>query len=356
MPHFESFSQSFKDTIVPPTSTLETLDDIRRLVSSLPAADTEAAALCSEREPQLTKPPGSLGKLEDISLWLSSWQGQHPPRMAEPRAHVFAGNHGVTDKGVSAYPAAVTEQMVANFETGGAAINQICKTFGIELYVDALDLDNPTADFTENPAMSEAECVSAFKRGMAIVEPGIDVLCLGEMGIGNTTSAAAIAHALYGGKAEDWTGPGTGVEGDAMTAKISVVADAVAHHAESNRDGIDIMMTVGGRELAAIAGAVVAARLMRVPVLLDGYVSTAAAAVLESFQPGALDHTQVGHVSSEPGHMRLLEKLGKTPLVNLNMRLGEASGAALAVGILKVAAACHAGMATFAEAGVSDKD
>ncbi|MBC8268131.1 MAG: nicotinate-nucleotide--dimethylbenzimidazole phosphoribosyltransferase [Rhodospirillaceae bacterium] len=333
---------------------MNSLNDVRTLLATLPDADEQAQAQAVEREPQLTKPPGSLGRLEALSHWLAAWQGRHPPRMETPRAHVFAGNHGVTERGVSAYPAAVTEQMVGNFKAGGAAINQLCKTFGISLAVDALELDRPTADFTTGPAMSEAETVQAMARGMAVVEDDCDVLCLGEMGIGNTTSAAAICHALYGGGAADWTGPGTGVEGEAMTIKIGCVEDAVKLH--SGGDGLDILMRLGGRELAAIAGAIIAARLKRVPVLLDGYVCSAAASVLEATAKGALDHCQVGHVSSEPGHLRLLQKLDKTALINFEMRLGEASGAALAVGLLKAAVACHGGMATFAEAGVSDKD
>jgi nicotinate-nucleotide--dimethylbenzimidazole phosphoribosyltransferase len=333
---------------------INTLDDVRALLSTLPEADAASMAQAAQREPQLTKPPGSLGRLEALSHWLAAWQGRHPPRMENPRTHVFAGNHGVTDRGVSAYPAAVTEQMVGNFKAGGAAINQLCKTFDITLNVDALELDNPTADFTQGPAMSEAETIQAITRGMAVVEDDCDVLCLGEMGIGNTTSAAAICHALYGGQAADWTGPGTGVEGEAMTLKIGCVEDAVKRH--TGGDGLDTLMRLGGRELAAIAGAIIAARMKRVPVLLDGYVCSAAASVLEATMAGALDHCQVGHVSSEPGHLRLLQKLDKTALINFEMRLGEASGAALAVGLLKAAVACHSGMATFAEAGVSDKD
>ncbi|NQU57033.1 MAG: nicotinate-nucleotide--dimethylbenzimidazole phosphoribosyltransferase [Rhodospirillales bacterium] len=341
-------------TPVSSLSSIRSLNDVRTLLSTLPGPDTDSLNLAEEREPQLTKPPGSLGRLEEMSHWLAAWQGRHPPTMNSPRAHVFAGNHGVTGKGVSAYPAAVTEQMVGNFKAGGAAINQLCKTFGITLAVDALDLDTPTADFTEGAAMSEAETVAAINLGMAVVEEACDVLCLGEMGIGNTTSAAAICHALYGGSATDWTGPGTGVEGAAMSLKTQVVADAARAH--SGGDGLDALMNLGGRELAAIVGAVIAARLKRVPVLLDGYVCSAAASVLEATVPGALDHCQVGHVSSEPGHIRLLKRLNKTALINFEMRLGEASGAALAVGLLKAAVACHSGMATFGEAGVSDKD
>ena len=341
---------------MPLTHSITSLDDIRKHLSQLPGPDGAAQGHASEREPQLTKPPGSLGRLEDISLWLCQWQASHPPRMAAPHAYVFAGNHGVTARGVSAFPPEVTVQMVANFEHGGAAINQLCKTFGIKLNVLALDLDTPTEDFSAGPAMNEDACVAAFNAGLDVVTDDMDVLCLGEMGIGNTTSAAAICHALYGGDAADWTGPGTGVGGDAMTAKTRIVAESVLRHKPDITDGLDVLCALGGRELAAIAGAVLGARQKRVPVLLDGYVSSAAAAVLEATMPGALDHCLVGHASSEPGHLRLLEKIGKDALLNMNMRLGEASGAALAVGLLKAAAACHTGMATFAEAGVSDKD
>lgn len=335
-------------------ASISTLDEVRTLMSSFPGPHKQSLDLAGEREPQLTKPPGSLGRLEELSHWLAAWQGRHPATMNVARAHVFAGNHGVTAKGVSAYPSEVTIQMVGNFQAGGAAINQLCKTFDIELRVDALELENPTADFTEKPAMSEAEVTSALSHGMTQVESGTDILCLGEMGIGNTTSAAAICHSLYGGAATDWTGPGTGVEGEALSAKAQVVADAVKLH--DCKDGLDVLMCLGGRELAAIAGAIIGARMKAVPVMLDGYVCTAAASVLEATVPGALDHCQVGHVSSEPGHQRLLDKLNKTALINFEMRLGEASGAALAVGLLKAAAACHSGMATFAEAGVTDKD
>jgi nicotinate-nucleotide--dimethylbenzimidazole phosphoribosyltransferase len=335
------------------SSSIRTLDDVRALLKTLPGPDQEALAKAADREPQLTKPPGSLGRLEELSHWLAAWQGRHPPQIINAHAHVFAGNHGVTDKGVSAYPSAVTEQMVSNFQAGGAAINQLCKTFNITLKVDAMELDNPTADFTEGPAMSNLETAKAICYGMDQVEAGMDILCLGEMGIGNTTSAAAICHALYGGDAAEWTGPGTGVEGEAMSAKTRIVAQAVKAH--KFIDGLDVLMCLGGRELAAIVGAIIAARLNAVPVMLDGYVCSAAASVLEATLPGVLDHCQVGHVSSEPGHQRLLERLNKNPLINFEMRLGEASGAALAVGLLQAAVACHNGMATFAEAGVSNK-
>ena len=331
------------------------LADVRRVLAALPGPHTDAAAEAAAREPQLTKPPGSLERLEALTAWLAAWQGRHPPRVDKPWALVFAGNHGVVGRGVSAFPADVTAQMVANFEAGGAAVNQLCRASGVELKVQAMDLETPTRDFTEGPAMDDAECAAAFAQGMAAVPAGADLVCPGEMGIGNTTAAAAISHALHGGAAEDWTGPGTGVAGDALANKIAVVAEAVRLHADAATDGIEALCRLGGREIAAMAGAVVGARLMGVPVLLDGYVSTAAAAALAATTPGALDHCQAAHVSTEPGHRRLLESIGKPPLLDLGMRLGEASGAVLAVAVVRAAAACHAGMATFAEASVSDR-
>jgi nicotinate-nucleotide--dimethylbenzimidazole phosphoribosyltransferase len=335
---------------------IDNLDDLRHLLDDLPGPDVGALAKAAAREPQLTKPPGALGRLEDLSAWLAAWQGRHPPTVDAPAACVFAGNHGVTAQGVSAFPSEVTAQMVANFEAGGAAVNQLCAAFGASLTVEALDLDTPTADMTEAPAMDEAACVAALRTGMASVADGSDVLCLGEMGIGNTTSAAAICNALFGGEAADWTGPGTGISGAALDRKAAVVAQAINHHGEALNDPLEVLRRLGGRELAAICGAIVQARLVGVPVLLDGYVCTAAAAVLDRAQPGALDHCQIGHVSAEPGHRRLVEALAKAPLLDLGMRLGEASGAVLALGLLRGAVACHTGMATFADAGVSDKD
>jgi len=339
----------------PPTPpVIQTLDDVRRALDRLPGGDEAAAETAAEREPQLTKPPGALGRLEDLTQWLCLWQGRHPPTLGNVRAQVFAGNHGVTVRGVSAYPADVTAQMVANFEAGGAAINQLCRAFGVAFSIDALALDRPTGDFTEGPAMTEAECVDAFVFGMGAVADGTDVLCLGEMGIGNTTAAAALSLALFGGRAEDWTGQGTGLKGKALARKTETVDKAAALHRDAG-DPLEMLRRLGGRELAAIAGAVLAARFRRVPVVLDGYVATAAAAVLEAARPGALDHCQAGHLSAEPGHRRLLEKIGKAALLALDMRLGEATGAVLAVEILKAAVACHTGMATFTEAAVSGK-
>ncbi len=335
---------------------LATLEEMRSLLRSLPGPDLEAATATATREAQLTKPAGALGRLEELTAWLATWQGKHPPTADHPRTAVFAANHGVAARGVSAYPAAVTAQMVQNFVHGGAAVNQLCRAIDGDLRVYEMALDEPTADFTESPAMSDEDCAMAMAYGMMAVEPGIDVLALGEMGIANTTAAAALCCGLFGGGAEAWVGPGTGVAGAVLERKIKVVDAAVTLHRPQFTDALEVLRRLGGRELAAIAGAIIAARRARVPVVLDGYACTAAAAVLFAADPRALDHCIVAHRSAEPGHRRLLEKLGKAPLFDLGMRLGEASGATLAIAILKAAVACHTGMATFADAGVSGKE
>ena len=329
------------------------LDEIRALMAHLPGPDLEAGTAAAMREKHLTKPAGALGRLEELAAWLATWQGRHPPTLNHPRTIVFAGNHGVAARGVSAYPAAVTAQMVQNFIAGGAAVNQLCKVIDADLRAYEMNLDTPTADIVEGPAMNEEECARAIAYGMIAVEPGIDALALGEMGIANTTVAAALCMGLFGGDAAAWTGPGTGVVGAALEKKREVVAAAVARHQPAARDPFDLLARLGGLEFAAMAGAILAARMGRVPVVLDGFCAGAAAAVLFAADPRALDHCVAGHVSAEPGHRRLLDRLGKPPLLDLGMRLGEASGATLALGILQAAVACHAGMATFTEAGVS---
>jgi nicotinate-nucleotide--dimethylbenzimidazole phosphoribosyltransferase len=337
--------------------TPASFDEMRRILGDLPGPDQAARAEVLGRQAELTKPPGSLGRLEEIAEWLAAWQGRAQPRVERPRIAVFAGTHGVARRGVSAYPPEVTAQMVKNFLDGGAAINQLAGAIDADLRIYELDLAHPTEDFTQGPAMSEARAANAMTYGMMAAEPGIDVLCLGEMGIANTTAAAALCAALFGGGGADWAGPGTGVKGAALATKIAVIDEALARHkaAIAARDPLALLAAVGGEELAAIAGAVVAARMGRIPVLLDGYVCTAAAAVLFAADRQALDHCLVAHRSAEPGHTRLLDTIGKRPLFDLDMRLGEASGAALAVPILKAAAACHNGMATFASAGVSGR-
>jgi nicotinate-nucleotide--dimethylbenzimidazole phosphoribosyltransferase len=335
-----------------------TFDEMRRILRELPGPDLAARTEVVRRQAELTKPPGALGRLEEIAEWLAAWQGRAHPRVEHPRIAVFAGTHGVAARGVSAYPSEVTGQMVKNFLAGGAAINQLAATIDADLRIYELDLANPTDDFTRGPAMSETRTANAMAYGMMAAEPGIDVLCLGEMGIANTTTAATLSAALFGGSGADWAGPGTGVKGAALMHKISVIDEALAHHkkAIAERDPLALLAAVGGEELAAIAGAVLAARMGHIPVLLDGYACTAAASVLHAIDRHALDHCLVAHRSAEPGHARLLQAIGQRPLLDMDMRLGEASAAALAVPLLKAAAACHNGMATFAQAGVSSKE
>ncbi|MBC8239939.1 MAG: nicotinate-nucleotide--dimethylbenzimidazole phosphoribosyltransferase [Alphaproteobacteria bacterium] len=330
-------------------------DELRRLLADLPQADVAAQAAAKARNDMLTKPQGALGKLEDLALWLAAWQRREVPALDKVQVLVFAGNHGVVAQGVSAFPAAVTAQMVGNFAAGGAAINQLCQVAGAELTVLGLDLDRPTADFTQGPALSWAEFLDALRRGMARVDGKADLVCVGEMGIGNTTVAAALAHALYGGEARDWTGRGTGVDDAGLARKAQAVADGRVRHSDIMDDPLEIARCLGGRELAAMAGVALAARRASIPILIDGYVASAALAPLYAAAPDFLAHCWAAHVSAEPGHARLLEKMGLSPLLDLGMRLGEGSGAATAVPLLRAACATHAGMASFAAAGVAEK-
>jgi nicotinate-nucleotide--dimethylbenzimidazole phosphoribosyltransferase len=328
-----------------------TLPDFAALLRDLPGLDPDAITEARARDASLTKPPGALGRLEEVAAWYCGWRGDPRARVCRPQVAVFAGNHGVVARGVSAFPPEVTAQMVANFKAGGAAVNQLAGVVGARLDVHALDLERPTDDIASGPAMTEADCVAALAAGWDAVDPQADLFVAGEMGIGNTTPAAAIALALHGGAAEDWTGRGTGLGDAGLELKTRVVAQAVA--ANPGRGGLEVLRALGGRELAAMAGAIARARSLRIPVLLDGFICTAAAACLEAEVPGALDHALAGHVSAEPGHGRLLGHLGKAPLLSLGLRLGEGSGAVLAMGVVQAALACHSGMATFAEAGVA---
>ncbi|MGZ8415782.1 MAG: nicotinate-nucleotide--dimethylbenzimidazole phosphoribosyltransferase [Methyloceanibacter sp.] len=332
------------------------LDALRSACLDLPGGHAEAAAKVAAREATLTKPPKSLGRLEQAVEWLALWQGKSPPRLSDVEILVFAGNHGVTAQGVSAYPSEVTAQMVANFAHGGAAINQLAQISGAELRVIALDLDHPTADFTVEPAMGDEAFLEAVSAGYEALSPEADLVVLGEMGIGNTTTASAVAAALFGGGGARFAGHGTGVHEQGLKRKREAIDAALARHQAILGDPLRVAATLGGRELAAILGATLAARHLRIPALLDGFVCTAAVAPLARLRADALDHTLAGHMSAESGHRLLLQELGLHPLLDLGMRLGEASGAAVAVLILRAALACHTGMATFAEAHVSGKD
>lgn len=334
------------------TMKLTALADVAGLAKTLPQADQAALEAARARQNSLTKPPGSLGRLEDLACFMASWRGVDRPTISRAQAVVFAGNHGICAQGVNPYPQAVTAQMVLNFQHGGAAINQLCRANGADLSVIALELDRPTADFTEGPAMTEAETLAAMQEGAAAVDMTADVLILGEMGIGNSTIAAAMAAALFGGEVAAWVGAGTGSDSDGMKRKIAAIEKGLARH--TGLDAMGVLAALGGREQAAICGAVLAARAARIPVILDGFICTAAASALYSADKALLDHCLVGHCSAEPGHRKLLAALDKRAVLEFDMRLGEGSGAALALGILRAALECHNGMATFGEAGVSE--
>ncbi len=326
------------------------LEGFARALADLPESNAEAVSAARARDAVLTKPPGALGRLEDLAAWYAGWRGTATPRVERPQVIVFAGNHGVTAKGVSAFPPEVTSQMVANFEAGGAAINQLALDANAYLEVVPLALHQPTADFTEGPAMSPQEASAALATGWQSVHERADLLVVGEMGIGNTTAAAALATALVGG--EGWAGRGTGLDDAGLSRKAEIVGQAAARHA--GLPPLETLAALGGREIAAMAGAIARARHLRIPVVLDGFICCAAALVLHEVNPAALDHCVAGHRSAEAAHARLLEHLGKTPLLDLGLRLGEGSGAALAIHVVRAACACHSGMATFAEAGVSE--
>ncbi|CAK0746854.1 Nicotinate-nucleotide--dimethylbenzimidazole phosphoribosyltransferase [Azospirillaceae bacterium] len=335
------------------SKTSVTFDEIRKILTHLPDANSEAESAARARQQHLTKPPGSLGRLEDLAIWMAAWQGRAEPELTRPRVAVFAANHGVAfNHKVSAYPAEVTAQMVQNFLNHGAAVNQISDSVDAQLRVYEMALEHPTNAFPPAPPWRR-RLRPSHGHGMMAVDEGVHLLALGEMGIGNTTSASALCCALFGGKVTDWVGAGTGIDQEGRRRKIQVIEAGLASNADDLADPLSCLRRLGGYELAAIVGAILAARMARIPVLLDGFVCTAAAATLHRLSPHSLDHCLVAHRSVEPGHSRLIEILGKTPLFDFSMRLGEASGAALAIPILRAAVACHNGMATFEQAGVS---
>ncbi|MCE2564479.1 nicotinate-nucleotide--dimethylbenzimidazole phosphoribosyltransferase [Komagataeibacter sp. FNDCF1] len=329
---------------------------LRALCSTLPEADMAADHAMASHDAGLTKPPGSLGRLEELARWAGRWQRTPWPRAERVEIIVFAGNHGVTAQGVTPWPTDVTRQMVENFRNGGAAINQIARVAGARLRAVAVEDLRPTADFTHAPAMDLPSFLHAIATGMAAARPGTDLLCLGEMGIGNTTTAAAVCAGLFGGGGAAWAGRGTGLDDAGVRHKAQVIDHALARHAATMGDPLEVMRHLGGHELAAMLGAAIAARHYNIPVLLDGFICTAAVAPLGLLHAGGLDHTRLAHCSAESGHARLASALGLSPLLDLGLRLGEGSGAGLAIPLVRAATACLCGMATFAQAQVSGRE
>ncbi|OGI43951.1 MAG: nicotinate-nucleotide--dimethylbenzimidazole phosphoribosyltransferase [Candidatus Muproteobacteria bacterium RBG_16_65_31] len=338
------------------------------------AINEPARREAEHRQTQLTKPPGALGRLESLAIRLAGMQGTPRPTLDRVHIGVFAGDHGVVAEGVSAFPQAVTTEMVRNFARGGAAISVLARQLGATLEVlnlgtvvdpgplDGvlrLNLGPGTANFAKEPAMTAEQLARALHAGRQTAERaqhgGAQLFIGGEMGIGNTTAAAAVACALLDAPAESLAGPGTGLDAHGVARKAKVIRDALVLHRAHAGDPMEILRRLGGFEIAALAGSYLACAKMGVPVLVDGFISTAAALVATRASPGCDDWFFYSHASAEPGHVRMLDALKANPLLDLGMRLGEGSGAAVAVPILRLACALHNGMATFAEAGVSEK-
>lgn len=337
--------------------------------------DTGAMARAEERQGNLTKPPGSLGRLEDLSVRLAGIFGTERPAIGGKAVIVAAGDHGVVAQGVTAYPQEVTAQMVLNFLGGGAAISVMCRHLGIrQVIVDAgvasdipdhpelrtLKIGRGTADISVGPAMSPEQAVACLEAGIGlaveVIESGADLLATGDMGIGNTTSSSAITAAVTGLDTHETTGEGTGRNPDELRHKAGVVRTALEVNSPDPSDGIDLLSKVGGFEIGVLAGVILGAAAMRRPVVVDGFISGAAALVAAAVCPATREYMIGSHVSAEKGHRVSLAALGLEPLFDLGMRLGEGTGAALALPIVEAAAATLSEMATFAEAGVSDRE
>ncbi len=346
---------------------------IEWLKGDVAAVNAEAAVAAEARQGQLTKPPGSLGRLEDIAVRLAGMQGAEKPSLERLHISVFAADHGVAAEGVSAFPQEVTVAMIANFAHGGAAISVLAKSLGATLeVVDVGAANEPpalpgvisqragngTANLATEAAMSEAQLAVALQAGRAAVlravEAGAQLFIGGEMGIANTTSATAIACALLQRPAADLVGPGTGISADGVSHKAQVIERALSLHEEHMPAAVDVLRCLGGFEIAALCGAYIAAAQQGLPVLVDGFISSSAALMALRINPAISPWLILSHASAEPGHAAIVEAIGEQPLLDLGMRLGEGSGAATTVPLLRLACALHNNMATFAEAGVAE--
>lgn len=321
------------------------------LLRDLPEPDVTAAAEVAARGAANLRPGGAFARLEQTAAWLAGWQGTTEPRVERPRVIVFGADHGVTVEGVSAYPAAVTSLMVDALDREVATVSALARQVGAELDFVDVGVGAPTANIRTDDAMTPDEFDAAVEAGVDAVDRiDADLLVVGEIGIGNTTPAAAVTAAVLGGEPGHWAGPGTGVSGSSLDDKRNVVTDAV--HRVGPVEPIEALRRLGGKELAAMAGATVAARRRRLPMLLDGFIATASVVPLERAGAGALDHCLAGHSSAEPGHARQLEAIDKEPLLRLDLRLGEGSGAVLAIPIVQSACAAVIDVATRAEFGI----
>jgi nicotinate-nucleotide--dimethylbenzimidazole phosphoribosyltransferase len=326
---------------------------LQSVLGDLPSPDDRAAVTVRERATMVLRPRDALARLDEIAAWLAGWQRTERPHAEAPSAIVFVADHGVAAEGVSAYPAEVTGEMLRALRSGAATANVMARILGVELSIVDVGVGRPSADLLHEPALTEARFRRCFEAGRrAVRKLDTDLVVLGEMGIGNTTAAAAVCASLFGGPAEEWTGRGTGIDEAGFARKVSVV-DAARQRAGDQTEPLEILRQLGGADLVAVAGAATEARLRSIPLVLDGFVVTAACASLEAARPGALDHCLAGHCSGESGHRPLLDKLGKVPLLDLGLRLGEGTGALAAVPLVRLAAVCVNEVATFEEWGLS---
>jgi len=318
----------------------------------VPIANSELEARIRLRLDSLTKPRGSLGRLEDLAVKVGLIQGTDEPRVGRKAMLLFCADHGVVEEGVSLFPHEVTRQMVENFRDGGAAITVLCRQYGIEPVIVDMGVGHPTRNFAREPAMSRAEAERAMEEGRAHAAGG-DVLGAGEMGIGNSTAAAALWCAFTGADPRDAAGRGTGLDDAGVAHKADVIARALTLHRPQHMDAIGTLAALGGFEIAAIAGLIIGAAERRRVVVLDGFISCSAALVARAIEPASLDYVVYSHRSAERGHRKMLEALGAQPLLDLDMRLGEGSGAAIGISLVEAAVRLYTEMATFASAGVS---
>lgn len=319
-------------------------DDLRALIAKSPAADEDARARALLRQEQISLPAGELGRLADLAVWMASWQGGDAPHIDRPLVAVFASSHQITDHGVSRYGAVRAREMTDAVLQGAGAVNQIAKEAGAGLKVLELALDEPTADITKHAALSEQDCAATMAYAMQVFEEKPDVLCIGVVGAGATTAAGAMALALYGDTPAFWAMAGSAVDDtDMLAAKARVIGAAVDHHCGNLDEPLEVLRRLGGRDIAGAAGAILAARHQGVPVILDGFASCAAAAVLHRIDPMAVDHCIAGSVTPRDSHRAILDRLGKPPILDLGLGLGDGSGAALAINVLRAAIACHNG-------------
>ena len=323
-------------------------------LTDLSQPDERAMSAVRARADDILRPRGAFHRLDEIAVWLAGWQRTSTPHVERAAALVFVASHGVAGAGVSAYPASVTASMRDALRSGVATASVLARMAEADIRVVDVGVGAPTGDLRVEPALSADRFRTCFEAGRsAVAELDTDLLVLGEMGIGNTTAAACVCHSLFGLTAEDWTGRGTGLDDEGLDRKVTVVRQACSRDFE--RRPMEILRQVGGAELVAIAGAAVEARRLSIPVLLDGFVVTAALAPLEVASPGALDHVLAAHTSPEPGHRMVLEKLAKEPLLDLGLRLGEGSGALLAVPLVRAAVAGVTDVATFDEWGAEGR-